>query len=431
MLRQLIGCRRGSAAMAFSIAAIPAIGLAGLGTEAGLWYATQRHAQNAADAAAYSGALWVANPDTQTVAYRGAQFAAQNGFCNAGAISYPGARCPTLAAGTTQTVTINQGNYAGGVFTVAAGGSAVQAIASQSQPPLLASLFQTGNVTISAKAVALVKKLSNPCALALTGSITFHDNGIGLNAPSCGLVSDSTAANAIDVNNQQTGLNVGSLSASGGCTGDVTVCQASLSYEPAVPDPLAALNTAINGLTLPNCTGTAPQAYTAASKCANKNFSTNTPVSLASGTYFFSGNLKLTGNGALNTVTGGATTIILLPGASLSMTGTSTLSLIAQTTVPTSQLPVALQPYAGLLGGVSLFDPETGSPTITGNNTNTAYGIMYLPNAAVTFAGNSSVTTSCMEIIAASIEFSGASNLVNSGCPAAIIPVAQIVQLVQ
>lgn len=427
-LSSWLRCRRGSVALVFSVSAIPAFGLVALGTEAGMWLATQRHAQNAADSAAYSGALRLANPDGQTVAYRGKEFAAQNGFCNAGDTNYAGTRCGALPAGTVQTVTINNppvsGAYAGNA-------KAVQAITSQTQPPLISSLYRTGNVTITTSAVAIVKTLSNPCALALKGSISFHDNGIVVNAPNCALVSDAATSGAITFNNNQKNVTVGSISTSGGCTGDAAMCSTVLTYEPLVPDPLAGLNAAINGLTLPNCTGAALVAYTAATKCANNNFSTNKVTTLTTGTYFFSGTVKLTGTGSIATAAGASATLILLPGATLSMKGTSTLNITAQTTVPTTGLPPALQSVANLLAGVALYDTESGAVTINGDTTNTAYGVMYLPNADVTFGGNTAVTTSCIEVIAGSIMFSGSTNFANSGCPATVKPVAQIVQLVQ
>ena len=101
-MRNMLRCRRGSAAFATVVALVPLIGLVALGAEAGSWYVTKQHAQNAADAAAYSGGLWLAcslariylHCDTKSVDYRGKEFAAQNAFCNTGdSTSYPGSQC--------------------------------------------------------------------------------------------------------------------------------------------------------------------------------------------------------------------------------------------------------------------------------------------------------------------------------------------------
>src|SRR6266487_2438793 len=104
-MHNLLRCRRGSAAFATVVALVPLIGVVALGGEAGSWYVTKQHAQNAADAAAMSGG-WrlicsinaqkdVNTPctDPQSVDYRVKQFAAQNAFCNAGDTSYPGSQC--------------------------------------------------------------------------------------------------------------------------------------------------------------------------------------------------------------------------------------------------------------------------------------------------------------------------------------------------
>src|SRR6516162_2175759 len=116
-MRNLLRCRRGSAAFATVVALVPLIGAVALGAEAGSWYVTKQHAQNAADAAAYSGGIVLACQtqsggacaDTQSVAYRGKEFAAQNGFCNANDSTYPGSQCAaSLPSGTSQTVQINQ-----------------------------------------------------------------------------------------------------------------------------------------------------------------------------------------------------------------------------------------------------------------------------------------------------------------------------------
>src|SRR5437763_11669762 len=101
-MRNLLRSRRGSAAFATVIALVPLIGVVALGAEAGSWYVTHQNAQNAADAAAYSGALRLActiagaTCDTQSVDYRGKEFAAQNAFCNSNPkdnTPYPDSRC--------------------------------------------------------------------------------------------------------------------------------------------------------------------------------------------------------------------------------------------------------------------------------------------------------------------------------------------------
>src|SRR5438445_5486998 len=134
-MRSLLQSRRGSVAFATVIALVPLIGAVALGAEAGSWYVTKQHAQNAADAAAFAGALRLACSlapscsDTNSVDYRGKEFAARNAFCNASDTSYAGSTClTTLPSGTSQTVQIASLASWNGI-----NGNFVQATVSQQQ----------------------------------------------------------------------------------------------------------------------------------------------------------------------------------------------------------------------------------------------------------------------------------------------------------
>src|SRR5688572_29855415 len=105
-MRSLLRNHRGSVGFATAVALVPLIGFIALGAEGGSWYDIRQHAQNAADAAAYSSGLTLACAlsegtacDTADYVDRGEQFAAHNGFCNAGATL---TGCPDLLV---QTVT--------------------------------------------------------------------------------------------------------------------------------------------------------------------------------------------------------------------------------------------------------------------------------------------------------------------------------------
>jgi Flp pilus assembly protein TadG len=457
-MRDMLRCRRGSAAFATVIALVPLIGAVALGAEAGSWYVTKQHAQNAADAAANAGALRLACSlapsctDTDTVDYRSKEFAAQNAFCNGGDTSYPGSKCPaTLPSGTSQTVqvaTLTSWNGTSGNF--------VQATVSQQQRAQLAAVLGFRTITIPATAIASVKKPTHlPCVLAKTGEIMFQDASVKINAPNCGLASNGTPT-GFDF---KTGLNtapvVGSMSTAGGCAGNASLCGSVSTYNPAVIDPFSALTTAISGLTLKACTGSTLQPY-ATGQCANNNQTLNKVTSLTtSGIYFFSGGLSLGGNGGLRTCTGAATdpdpvcttaaqlakgmitaTIIVLPVSgnktSLKMAGGATFNITAPTTAPSgSAIPSQLASVGSLLTDMALFDPET-SPQTTGTSTMSGNGVFYLPNATFKFQGTSTGNVStCTEVIAASITLAGTPKFDNSGCPASVLLTSQIVELVQ
>ena len=58
---------------------------------------------------------------------------------------------------------------------------------------------------------------TNPCILALTGSVSFQGSAT-VNSPNCGIASNSTASNAFDFTGNG-GLNINAPSfAAGGCS---------------------------------------------------------------------------------------------------------------------------------------------------------------------------------------------------------------------
>jgi Flp pilus assembly protein TadG len=430
-MRNMLRCRRGSVAFATVVALVPLIGFLALGAEAGSWYVTKQSAQNAADAAAYSGALKlqcsVASStctDAKSLDFRGKEFAAQNAFCTTGdTTAYPGSRCSSLATGTSQTVTIASLTAWKGIS-----GNFVQATVSQQQPAYLAKVLGLSTVNIAATAVAAVQGLPKPpCALALSGSISFQGSP-NINAPNCGMATNSKASNALNFTGGGMSMNLGSLSAAGGCTGAATFCHPAYTYMPPIANPFSALD-AVTLPTLSNCTGSNLVAYSTTTPCKNNNLSLtgNTTINLTGGVYFISGKLELKGTTAIT----GTALFILLPGASFSMKGSGTISLTGNPSVATSQLPAVLQPYASLFANMAIYDQSNVAVSFGGNSQIDFKGTMYLPNAAVTFQGNPTINN-CGELIAASIAFNGNATFDSTGCSSATtLPSTQYVKLVQ
>lgn len=443
-MRNLLRCRRGSVAFATVVALVPLVGVVALGAEAGSWYVTKQHAQNAADAAAYSGGLrlectTVANAggatctDGQSVEYRTRQFAAQNTFCDGSdtnSSSYPGSRCPTsLTSGISRNV------------TVAVSATQVQATVTQTQPAYLARVLGFSTVPIRATAIAEVKQLALPCVLSLSDPLQFQGSTT-IKAPNCGLSSnDSDKSSAIQFTGNSVDLSqVKSVSAAGGCsdTGG-SQCKTAITSASSTPNPLSALDTAISSLTnadfpakctVPSPPGNSPialPAYGPSNKCyyqgsdlaSNKNYTFN-------GVYFFAkGDLTFQGT---NTYSGTAT-LIFLPknivtsdnkGGTLKITGNPTIQMTAPSSVTASQVPASLGTTANLnlLGGLLIYDPEFSSNLkLTGSTTTYFNGITYAPNADVTYQGNATQSKSCNEVIAKGVTLSGSSNFDNSTCP--------------
>ncbi|MGY2987455.1 MULTISPECIES: pilus assembly protein TadG-related protein [unclassified Bradyrhizobium] len=437
-MRNMLHCRRGSAAFATVIALIPLIGMMALGGEAGSWYVTRQRAQGAADAAAYSGALWfacssapqagVSCSNSQTYDYRGKQAAAQNAFCNSGDTGYPGSRC-VATSGVTRTVQVASLTSWNGVA-----GTYVQATISQQQPGYLAQVLGLSTVTIAATAIARVDSLAKPpCVLAVVGSVTFQGSAT-VNSPTCGISSNSTASNAIGfVGNSGISVNAPSYTV-GGCsqTGG-TQCTGVQTYQQPIPDPLSAVATAIGALKLSAfskgaCTST-PTSYESGS-CYNAGNSVTLSGAL-SGTYWFTGNVKINGS---PTITGTAT-LIFFGGGSLTITGNPTIKLTAMTSPAGPLSPSVLAQMSKLL----IYDDEKSSNVnISGTSASYFNGTVYVPNSPVTYSGNSSGAPSsgCYQVIAYSVKFQGNTTLDNSGCSGgtgsgAAKPNVQTVRLVQ
>jgi hypothetical protein len=411
-VRNLIRCRRGSAAFATVAAMVPLIGVVALGGEAGSWYVTKQHAQNAADAAAYSGALRVACSDptkcdtAQDYVYRGKQFAARNGFCDSGC-------APT---GTSQTVQIDQPT-----------GDRVRAIVSQHQPGYLSRVLGLfpGGLDIRAQAIAQVQNPKDLCFLGLNGltiggSSTITGNG-------CGMMSNADIKYNSTPNFSGPGWSVNAVS---GCKASAGHCDVGVPYNynmlPST-NPLQVLDTesfntrtgntkpcggnVTNGQTCslsPNSTG----AYT------DLKVNAGATVNFASGTYFFY-NAKIDFSGTVN---GTGVTFVLLGNSGLSIGSSATVNLSAPTTNTTSSH----------LNGVLIDDQATGNVTVNGNGSVKLGGAMYFPKADVSWGGTAANSfTTCSMVIAKTLTINGNAYLSTNGCDPGTIAKTQVVALVQ
>jgi Putative Flp pilus-assembly TadE/G-like len=397
----MLRCRRGSAAFATAAAMVPLIGVVALGGEAGSWYVTKQHAQNAADAAAYSGGLTLAcsisessNCDTaHDYVYRGKQYAAQNGFCNAGE-SYSGSNCASLPTGTTQTVQIDQPT-----------GDRVRAIVSQQQPVSpLTRLLGFSTVDIRAQAIAQVQKPKQLCMLGLSGltiggSSTISGNG-------CGLMSDGAVKYNGDPNFSGPGWSVDAVN---GCVASAGHCDVGVPHNYnvlPVPNPLKGLDTLFN--TWSGNKPFQPVPNSPATCYKGLSVSTNNPpggYTLAPGTYFFCGDIKITGG----TVNGTDVTLVLLGDSGLSITG-GTVNLSAPTTNATYPA------LSGVLIDDQAPNKSRNAVNVNGGGTVTLGGAMYFPNVDVSWGGTAQTSTNCSMVIANTLTINGNTYLSTEGC---------------
>lgn len=433
MLRRFLRCRRGAISLMVSAVAIPMIGLVGLGAEAGSWYLIRRHAQNAADAAAYGGAFSIASL-TKTPAQAqtdGLHFATKNGF--------------TTSA--TQKVAV----------TIA--GNTVTAVVQQFQPPLLARLFISSNVTIQATAVVQIQSPQQVCALALNGmTIGGSQNFTGGN---CALGSNTDVKYASAPAFTGSGWAVESAT---GCLPNDGKCllPTGVAYNyshPPTPQPVALTNLQTK-VTFP----------TEPSKPATITCNSATCPQLSPSATVWQGNLTVKNNGIQNLNCGASVTrctflfdsITVNNGGSLSGCTSQPASADAVFTCTingvnivigagglningTVRLEAAnvnndypdLGPDPKAQAGVLFYDME-GTPTkqanvtVNGGSKSVYGGAMFFPNVNLTWNGNSAASNHCTEIVAYTLTFTGnnATNLDFAGCPAATLPKSQTILLV-
>ncbi|WP_074126512.1 pilus assembly protein TadG-related protein [Bradyrhizobium sp. NAS96.2] len=434
-MRNMLHCRQGSVAFATVVALVPLIGMMALGAEAGSWYVIKQRAQNAADAAAYSGALRLACSlgsltcaDTQSMDYRGKEFAAQNTFCNSGDTSYPGSTCAaSLPSGVSQTVTI-------ALLTSWKGsaGNFVQANVSQQQGAYLAAVLGLTSVNIGATAVAQVQNPKNLCALglgrwpnnsALTigGNVTNSGNG-------CGLMSNDTVKYSSTPAFTGTGW---AVDAAKGCLPNATQCGSpGVPYNyfmPTAKNPLSGLdsasfNSATGKTSKPPCSGTLSP-NTPTSLYGDLTCTTGNTVTLQAGTYFFyNAAIKLNGG----TISGTGVTLVLLGDSSISISGSASVNLSAPSS--NSTYPA----LAGVLIDDQAPNKSNNAVTVNGNGTTVNLGgAMYFPNVDVTWSGTSAnANTTCSEVIANTLTMTGSAYLNTTGCAPGTVAQTQVVLLV-
>jgi len=163
----------------FAVAVL--FGVGGLAVDAGMWYATKRSAQSAADAAALAGALEVARGSTDAeVETRATADAALNGYSDS----------------TGATITVNNPPTSGPSAGVA---GAVEVIVQQPVPGFLSAVVHSEQVTVAARAVArsfvaescvYVMNPSEDAALSVPGTADVDMD--------CGAQVNSVSPTAID-----------------------------------------------------------------------------------------------------------------------------------------------------------------------------------------------------------------------------------------
>jgi Flp pilus assembly protein TadG len=415
-LSQLGDDRSGAVAVITALSFATILGIAGLGTEASIWYVKKRTMQGAADSAAYSAAI---------AAGAGESTASAKSLANAIAAQYG------YVSGTNNvTVTVNNppasGNYTGN-------SSAYEVLIGQTQPLLISALFMSSGANIGSRAVASSGASGNGCVLALDRGAVFDVSdagGAALNIANCSIyVNSSDKPGALNmaggsVINAWSAYIVGTPNITG--TGTAlntthgTYTGTSPIADPYAGTPVPAIGSCATspGVTLPLVTTNKTVTLNPGTYCNGLQISTGATVHLTPGTYVMDGGgaagFKVAGSATVDCPTctpGGA-------GVTIALTGTG--SNDAEVAITSGANVTLNAPATGTYAGLAFFQdpsaPSTGSNSFSGGATQNITGAIYFPNQTVSFSGGATTGgAQCTQLIANEITISGGTNL-NSNC---------------
>jgi len=390
------------------------LGGAGLAVDIGLWYADRRDAQGAAEAAAYTAAVDYTNGTSPSVAFSTASaraVAAQYGFTN----------------GTNGvTVTVNSpptsGNY------TAASYYAFEVIITKPETLFFSKLFISA-ASIKARAVAIpattglyCMEILNATAGASNVNLT-ASNGATIDMSKCGIADNGPGSCAMTLSGGAA-LTMKSLSVVGNyCTSNgatVSVTGTKTTGASAAADPYASLSVssaeASTGTTISNCNHT-NASYNSGSNtispgvyCGGLGVYNTASVTMSPGVYYIVGGYFTLGSGTTTTANG--VTII--------MTGSG--SNYAQADIANGVTFNITAPTTGYTAGIAMWadaaSPTTDSATLAGGATMNVTGALYFPTQTVSISNGASNGSSCTQLIAYDVTFSGSGDFSDSGCTA-------------
>lgn len=356
------------------------IGFAGLAIDIALAAHLQRLTQTAADAAASAAALdYRYNGSVSNAQSVGQAASTANGVTNlvnnaSVAVNCPPTSGPDVGAGSCN--------------------SFFEAIVSQPSPTYFMSAFGFRNITVSGRGVAGFSRAGG-CVYALSSgssAINISSGSAYINATSCSIYDNGglslsggsyIKANSINV--------VGSTSLTGSSSTTPSVTKIS-----TFADPLKTLPAP----TVPSpCTATITNGTYSQGCYASVNVSAGNSVTFGSGTYVITGNFTVSGGGIVN----GSGVTFYLAGSNSKVTfsgGSASSSLTAPTT--------------GVYHGVLFFQNANDSQTFTfsGGSGTSIQGIIYVPDALLTFTGASGGTFRT-DLVSNTLTISGGSTLSN------------------
>ena len=403
-LAEFIARKDGGIAVVFGLITPVLISFVGLASDAVFWYLEQHKLQAATDQAALSAAYVLRS--------------GQNGSAlDAETNRHLGILYDSDIA--SLSVEVNNPPLA---VSYAGNANAVEVITSKPQPVFFLKLFNIPNVTVSARAISTYSSQTDFCILGLSNS---EDKAVEFTGSAavhlgCGIASNSESSDAVYISGNSsidtTGISsVGDILQGGSSA--ISVDIPLKTHAPSVLDPYG-----------PDGRNIEPPAFPTA--CSAQNLRVNSDTTLSPGRYcggisfqggtttmnpgvylIDAGNFKAVGGAS---ITGQDVTIILTGSGSkfaeLELGGGADLSLHA---------PKSGTDFDGIL-----FFQDQNAPAYQGNNLRKnkivgnsnldLSGAIYFPHQELQFSGATGGQTSCLQLVAAKVSFTGNSTVTNS-----------------
>ena len=374
--RRFIGDAGGNITILFALTAPLVVAGAAYGVEIGLWYFDQLRLQQAADVAAYAGAVEDrAGSNVATIIAAATAVAEKNAF-----------------TASTDTLTLNAPPTSG----THRNDHSVEVRLVRKETRYFTGLFDSSPVMVSARAVATFETGASACIIALAPAApqaVYISGNSTLDLVGCNVMSNSIAADAIYSQGSSTTsvpclMTAGDVSLQGTVT--ETGCKAPMTQLSPVADPFKSVPEPANSGACQSYGGKTlqPGRY-----CGG--LSLNGTITLSPGVYIIDGG-TLKSNGNAN-ITGTGVTFVLANNAQISFNGNSVLKLSA----PTSGA------YSGMLFFGSRSNSTLASVTLNGSSSSVMTGAIYFPNQTVTYTGDFSGANGCTQIVARIVQWSG------------------------
>ena len=451
----------------FAISLPVLVGVTGLGIESGMWYLEKRRIQEAVDSGALSGAF----------EYR------SNSSINQAGLETVVTSALTKTGYGGISIDVNRPPDSGPFATGGAQASdtAVEVIGTASYATFFLAAVGLDGITMHARAVAAQSGLSTAACVLALGSTDYgkaaitiaggaeveldgcaiHANGVtdpsvdikgnskvsaecitGSNSMSADTLANYTGDIPADFDAAGSGVYTNSdCGTPSGSTGtiddpfadlvapDETANACSNSFAVAALDPPGGFLTMLAelfGIGTAHAGGGTAYAATPGNYCNLPNFNPNDTVTFAPGVYYVQGGMNIQGG-----VSGDNVIFIMQgAGADLDVNASAGLALTAP-----SDTYIAANPalFAGLTddastgasawAGMLLYNGTSGTnscSTLNGDSASSFGGIIYMPDACMSFSGSSSNTspTDCLQIVVNQLSISGDAGLTTAGCGA-------------